>query len=287
MAFSLRKIDDVQRTRELLAGFKKRQQSQVVEEIQKSDLATLQDEPTLFEYAGLSDTEKRKFIGLVLVASVFVFAVTAVIPVLFVKAFALLPALIGYVAISLKARKRASSFEQDFPAFLLTVSGGVKVGLDPLSALLKAKELFEENSELVKELTKFEKALDGGATTEKAIQEFGRTIDHPDISLFRTAFILSKREGSSLASCLSRLTKVTRSRQSFRRKVKAAVAMQKLSSYGIAVVAVLMLSYQFVGNHKAAIAAFQSPVGFPLIVFGGVAIVLGLFLIQKMAKPLV
>jgi Flp pilus assembly protein TadB len=71
-----------------------------------------------------------------------------------------------------------------------------------------------------------------------------------------------------LGACLQRLNKVTRHRQSFRRKAKAAIAMQKLSSFGIVGCSLLIGVIQISMNPDNFFKAWSHPLGGMLILFG-------------------
>ncbi|WKZ57553.1 MAG: type II secretion system F family protein [Bdellovibrionota bacterium] len=185
------------------------------------------------------------------------------------------------IAVSILKAKRetaqqSQAFERDYPALLLALASAVRTGLDPLMALLATSELFEENSVMRKELQRVKSALERGATEEEAIHHFGTSVRHPDLQLFRTAFVLARKEGASLSECLRRLVRVTRNRQSFRRKVKAAVALQKLSAIGIGGCAIAIGIIQGISNPQAMEIALSHPSGSKLIFAGLFAIVLGI-----------
>ncbi len=180
--------------------------------------------------------------------------------------------------------RRAERFERDYPSMLVALASSIRTGLDPIVALQQAAELFSQESELGKELRKFVDAINAGQGEELALRRFGETINHPDIPLFRTAFLLARKEGSSLAKCLHRLARVTRNRQSFRRRMRASIAMQKLSSIGIAGCALLIVLFQAVVNNKALYMATAHPLGFRMLVAAGILMMLGLVGMFRMTR---
>ncbi|MCB0337952.1 MAG: type II secretion system F family protein [Bdellovibrionales bacterium] len=180
--------------------------------------------------------------------------------------------------------KRAEGFEKDYTAFLLSLASAVRTGQDPIFALCEEYKLFDKRSEIYKELKIFTSNIESGMPEERAIKEFAISIEHPDLNLFRAAMILARREGSSLSQCLQRLARVTRQRQSFRRKVKTAVAVQKLSAIGIAVCVVVIGLIQYSANPDSVQKAFAHPTGSKVIYFGLTLVVVGLVWMRQMSK---
>ena len=191
---------------------------------------------------------------------------------------------VEYMRVRKMARARAVNFERDYTAFLLSLASAVRTGLDPLVAVMQSDQLFAPESEVRKEITAFKLNIDRGMVEEHAILKFAESIEHPDVQLFRTAFILARREGSSLSLCLQRLARVTRQRQSFRRKVRAAVAMQKLSSIGIAGCAIVVGLFQSLTNPGSIREAFNHPLGIKLLGFGLFFMTLGLLWMMRMTR---
>lgn len=157
--------------------------------------------------------------------------------------------------------KRIIEFERDYPALLLALSSGVRTGLDPFSALCKCRDLFQAETEMYLQLSKLQSAIEQGKSEDSAVNEFAEDIAHPDLQLFRAAFMLARREGASLSESLQRLVRVTRQRQSFRRKVKAAVAMQRFSAFGITLCTVVIAAIQTLSSPEALESAWNHPVG--------------------------
>jgi Flp pilus assembly protein TadB len=239
---------------------------------------------TLFYQAGYSSQEQRQYLNK--------FAIGCSLPLLILivrGAFHLVPLIVlvptlFYLHVRQRARRRIDLFERDYTALLLSLSSAVKTGLDPLVALAGSADLFAEDSEVRKELLVFADTLNSGETEEAAIQSFARSINHPDITLFRTALILSRREGSSLSHCLQRLARVTRQRQSFRRRTRSAIAMHKLSALGIMVSALIVLGIQFLSNPGALHKTIAHPLGSKVGLMGGLLMICGLVWIALLAR---
>ncbi len=172
---------------------------------------------------------------------------------------------------------RMESFEGDYPTLLIALASSVRAGHDPLVAMISAAELFSAESPLGAELRRFAGAIEAGSEDDVAIRDFGRSIGHPDVVLLRNAYLIARREGASLGESLHRLARVTRQRQSFRRKMRAAVAMQRLSAIGIAGCAVVIGVFQVTTNPHGVSLALSDPRGFWALCAGGMLMCAGLF----------
>lgn len=238
----------------------------------------------LCAYAGLSTSKTKKLTKNILLAVVTVLLLSLMFRSLYLSF--MLPALIYLIIFYLKrnAMLRVKNFDNDYPALLISLASSIRSGLDPLVALINSEAIFSEESEIRKAISLFRQDVDRGLTEDKAVRNFAKSINHPDLELFRTAFLLARREGSSLGDCLHRLSKVTRQRQSFRRKTRAAIAMQKLSAFGIAGCTVVIGLIQYTSNPKALVEALNHPAGFKILLFGLGLILIGLFWMLRMTR---
>ena len=193
-------------------------------------------------------------------------------------------AILQYFKLNKKRAQRMFSFERDYPALLIALASSVRSGADALEAMSRTQELFTKNSEVRRELETFTINLQSGMKRDEAIRLFASDIPHPDIRLFTTALLLNQREGASLGDCLHRLTRVIRQRQSFRRKTKAAVAMQKLSAVGIVVAFVIIVSMLASMNPDAFKTALSTKLGKALIFSGLGLTTLGAVWMTRLVK---
>lgn len=272
------------RARTLLAGFYGEQEQPQ----QRSDEGTHALKPGVFDVmfaqAGLSEEHGRSFIKKTVVVA-FVAAILGSFIKLKLGIGILVAILVcSYLKLRGIAGRRAEDFERDYPTFLLSLASAVRTGLDPIQAFTDSAELFSNSSELRKELVITKAKLESGQSEEDSIRGFASSIVHPDIDLFRTGFILARKEGSSLGECLERLARVTRARQTFRRKIKSAVAMQKLSAVGVGGCALLVLAIQFVSNPESFSKTLANPSGRIFLALGAFLVVGGITWMFRMTK---
>jgi len=235
-------------------------------------------------YAALSPADERKIALRVGVIAVLSLALALALRTLTPLSLLVLSIAFEYLSIRRRIFTRAEAFERDYTAFLLSLASAIRTGLDPLVALVESYQLFPERSELRRELLRVRAAVEAGMAEDRIIAEFASTIRHPDVAMFRSAFLMARREGSSLGVCLERLARVTRQRQSFRRKTKAAVAMQKLSAYCIGACVVFVGFVQFAANPKGMTAVMHHPVGSKALTVAFLFVLGGLGWMMRMAR---
>ena len=183
-----------------------------------------------------------------------------------------------------KAQAHRWAIDRDLPALLMSIASSVRAGIDPLSALISARDYFPKETILVREVEKVRERLSQGEDEEEVIERFLAVYASQEGELFKRCLILSRRHGSSLAEPLHRITRVVRQRQSFRRKVKAALAMHRMSAIGIALCAVAMGALQYGMNPHAVELATHHPVGSKLLMAGVGLIVTGVVWMMMMGR---
>lgn len=174
--------------------------------------------------------------------------------------------------------------DRDLPALLTSVASSVRAGIDPLSALLSSRDYFPRETPLMQEVERIREGLSNGVDEEEILESFLMTYESQEGELFKRCLILSRRHGSSLAEPLHRITRVVRQRQSFRRKIRAALAMHRMSAIGIALCAVAMGGLQLGMNPQAFDVAMEHPTGGKLLVGGVCLIITGVMWMMLMGR---
>ena len=238
----------------------------------------------LFLYAGCKAVDVQRLylrVGVVAALGValalfFLSLIPLVLPLIWVAG--------EYLRLNQRTNRRCESFESEFTALLVSLASSVRAGVDPIQALATGHEVFVSPGEIRTELLRFKELIAGGERAEGALAAFAASIRHPDIELFRSAVYLNLKEGASLAGALDRLTKVIRQRQSFRRKARSAVAMQRLSALGITLAFVAILGVQAVTNSETMLKVLDHPIGLPVLVTGMVLLFTGVFWMLRLCR---
>ena len=189
-----------------------------------------------------------------------------------------------YLRIWMRARANRNAIDRDLPALLTSVASSVRAGMDPLSALVGARDYFSKDAVLVREIEKIRHGLAEGRDEEDLLEDFLLLYRNQDGELFKRCLILSRRHGGSLGDALHRITRVVRQRQSFRRKTKAALAMHRMSAIGIALCAGAMTALQCAMNPQSLSLAIHHPVGSKALVGGVLLMTTGLTWMLTMGR---
>lgn len=236
---------------------------------------------SLIAQAQLSSATVRSWITMVIVGGAVILCIAGVsCGALFVG----IGVIVIWFRVSRRAHANRRALDRDLPALLTSVASSVRAGIDPLSALLAAREYLQNDSPLVHEVEKIRSGLGDGAEEETLLESFMTTYASQEGELFKRCLILSRRHGCSLAEPLHRITKVVRQRQSFRRKIKAALAMHRMSAVGIALCAGAMGALQIGTNPAAVEIAMRHPMGGKLLIAGITLILIGLTWMMLMGR---
>lgn len=231
--------------------------------------------------AGLSYRKMRRWAILAVVVTGLVFL--ALGPVIG-TGIAIVAASSFAIVIQRGHAKRYSEVDRDLPSLLSFLASSVRAGLDPLVALVDAQNYLPDGTVLRGEVRKFGEALKSGESEEGCIKGFCSSISHPDVPLLRACLLISRRHGTSIAEPLHRVTRVVRQRQSFRRKVRGALVMHRMSAVGIALCATLISLMQFLTNYTAMMAALHHPIGSKVIMGGMALISVGVLWMMSLGK---
>ncbi len=179
---------------------------------------------------------------------------------------------------------RFNAFDRDYPAFLLSLVGLLKTGMDSIGALQASAEGLEDDSVVKSEVQLMIERLRLGISEEQSIGSFGEDIFHPEIELFVQALLLSRRVGGTLSDTLERLAKQVRKRQYFRQSARAAVGQQRGSILGILGILVFLEGYIYIMAPDLITAGLEDPLGWQIWQVGITVILLGMFWIRQVTK---
>lgn len=236
--------------------------------------------------ASAADLSRRKTVLLSVrtLSSIVAFAITYM-------EFGLVPALAAF-AISFAALKSigrshqaaiAATFSKDYPTVLLAMASSIKVGLTPELALERSTRLLPRNNLVRKEVDSLIASMRSGTPAAGAINSFGKSIDLPDLELFRSAFLLVVENGGRFAPALQRLAEVTRDRTALINSARVSTAIMRMTAnilLALTPLVMLVVSSTIPGFwHTLS----QNPVANRIAALGGTLILLGYLSLRRMS----
>jgi tight adherence protein B len=211
---------------------------------------------------------------LALVVSVLLGAPRLVVLVI-VTAAVLLP----YAVVSRKARRRVRSFDEQLPDVLLMLSASLRAG----HSLRQGIDALVEDS-APPTSTEFRRVLAEaslGRPVEQAMADMARRLGSADFDYVVSAIAIQREVGGTLAGLLEMVAETIRSRQQFRRKVRALTSMGRLSAYVLISLPFAVAVMLQLVNPGYMQPLFETSVGHQIIVIGLLMMVIGSLLVKK------
>jgi tight adherence protein B len=193
------------------------------------------------------------------------------------------PLLVGWFVES-KMNNRFKRFDSDYPQFLLSFVGMLKIGLNPVQALEAAAGSLDERSLVREEIELMLERLKLGVSEERSIGSFGEDVNHPEIELFVQSLILSRRVGGNLSETVDRLSRQVRKRQHFRQSAQAAVGLQRGSIMFILAILVGLEGYLYIVWPECVITTWTDPGATKVAQVGLAMILIGLYWVRQVTK---
>ena len=194
-----------------------------------------------------------------------------------------LGAVLGYIlpAIYLKRRqaKRRAAFEGALGDTVVLMSNGVKAGYSIQQALSSVAE--GGRPPLSEEIARVNREISLGLDLEDALQHANVRLASKDFDLVVTAILIHRTVGGNLAEVLDKIAETIRERVRVHGEVRVLTAQARASGYIItglpfAVGGILsVISPGFEGP------LFKSPIGWGMLLVGGISISIGYAIIRK------
>lgn len=233
---------------------------------------------------GLAGVEPRRFARFVVAQLMVVLSLSVVLGGLYGSGMLVFSTFGTCWYVRRRIKIRRASLDRDLPALLTSIVSSVRAGIDPIVAIIKSAEYLPAGTPLTEGIASFRDRLAQGSEESDEIRAFLAEYAHPDLELFKRCVLLSRKHGCSLSDPLHRITRVIRQRHSFRRKTRAALAMHRLSAFGIALSALVICLIQVGTNKKGVILALEHPVGSPMLIAGCFLIMVGVVWMVSMGR---
>lgn len=133
-----------------------------------------------------------------------------------------------WAALEVKGRRRTRAFERQLPEILDTLGASLRAGHGFDQALQSlATDIAEPAG---RELRRVVAALQLGRSLDESLAELGNRIKSEDLKFVLDAVMIQRQVGGSLAGLLELVAHTVRSREEFRRKVRALTSLPRMSA---------------------------------------------------------
>ena len=186
----------------------------------------------------------------------------------------------GYVR--RKARRRVSSFEEQFPDCLEFVSRSMRAGHAFAEAIEMAHREFSEP--LAGELRRTFEEQNLGQPLDIVLRKLSERVPSMDVQFFVSAVLLQRRTGGNLAELLDKLAQLTRERFKLRARIRTVSAQGIMSGRILSAIPIGVGGMMFAANPKYARFFIDDPTGNLLLATAFGLQVLGYLIIRKIVN---
>jgi tight adherence protein B len=178
--------------------------------------------------------------------------------------------------------RHSAHFERQFADALQLLSRSLRAG-HPLSGAFRlvAEEMTPPVSEIFARLCQ-EQSL--GISLEDSLRSVASSTNSSDLQLFATSVGIQVRTGGNLADMMDRLAAVIRERIRLSQRVRVISAQTQFSKRILLVLPLLMLLVLSILNPAHLAPLFENTLGHYMLFAGGVAMLLGWWTMNHMAK---
>lgn len=196
--------------------------------------------------------------------------------------FLILGAVLPWMYLGYKSKKRLKAFNSQLPDTLQLMSGSLSAGLSLAQAV---DTIVREGSEPVS--GEFKRVLIEtrlGVSLEDALEGITRRFDSEDFEWVVMAIKIQRQVGGNLAELLNTVAGTMREREYMRRQVAALAAEGKMSAWVLGGLPPAFLLFLLLTNRDYVMPLFTSPMGWAIL--GGSCLLLGVgvFWMSRMVK---
>lgn len=188
-------------------------------------------------------------------------------------------ALVPYVILRIKRRRRFSGFEEQFPEAIELLTRAIRAGNAFSTGLRIVAE--EAPQPIAAEFRQVFEEQKYGLSLKESLVALSDRIDLVDVKIFVTAVLIQKDSGGNLAEILDNLGKIIRERFKFRRQLRVHTAHGRITGVILAIVPLVTGILLYMMSPDYMMIMFESDAGrTALAVVAGLQI-LGVLVIRR------
>jgi tight adherence protein B len=191
-------------------------------------------------------------------------------------------ALLPYVLLLFKARRRLKTFDAQLPDLLTTIAASLKAGHSFRQGIQAVVD--EGQDPAAKEFKRVLAETRLGRPMDGALSEMSRRVGSKNLEFVLTAVTIQRQVGGSLASIFDMVADTVRNRHQFARKVKGLTAMGRMSAYVLIALPFFVAAAVTAINAEYMRPLYHSSTGHKMIVTGFVMIAVGSLFLRKIVS---
>jgi tight adherence protein B len=209
-------------------------------------------------------------------------AAVAGLPSLIILAVLGVGAVIPYLVVYVKARRRLRAFENQLPDLLVTMAASLKAGHSFRQGLQAVVE--EDQDPASKEFKRVLAETRLGRPMDAALTEMARRLGSSDFEFVITAVTIQRQVGGSLAGIFDMVADTVRDRQQFKRKIRGLTAMGRMSAYTLVGLPFFVLGMVTLLNAEYMAPLYDSHTGHMLLIVMLVMMAFGSLILKKIVS---
>jgi tight adherence protein B len=191
-------------------------------------------------------------------------------------------AVIPYVWVTFKARRRMFAFEEQLPDLLVTLAASLKAGHSFKQGI---QTIVDEGQEPAsKELSRVITDTRLGRPMDDALADTAERIGSKNFSFAITAVTIQRQVGGSLANLFDMVADTVRQRQQFARKIRGLTAMGRASAYVLVALPFFIAFAITLLNPTYMEPLYNTSTGHMLIIVGLAMMAFGSLLLRKIVS---
>lgn len=187
-----------------------------------------------------------------------------------------------FMLVRMKAAKREKAFDAQLPDVLVAMAASLKAGHSFNQAV---DAIIRDGTEPAKkEFGRAANQIRLGRSADEALEDMAHRLNSKNFEFVVLCVNIQRQVGGSLAELLDSVAETVRQRQQFARKVKALIAMGKMSAYALIALPFLMAGVISIINPDYMTPLFETSTGNVMLGMAGTGILLGTLLLKKIVS---
>ncbi len=187
-----------------------------------------------------------------------------------------------FMIVRMKAAKREKAFDGQLPDVLVAMAASLKAGHSFNQAV---DAIIRDGTEPAKkEFGRAANQIRLGRSADEALEDMAHRLNSKNFEFVVLCVNIQRQVGGSLAELLDSVAETVRQRQQFARKVKALIAMGKMSAYALIALPFIMAGVISVINRDYMKPLFETSTGNVMLGMAGGGILLGTLMLKKIVS---